>query len=166
MGRLISGGCLNACKLGPNHSKHLLPSVKVWSPSWKGGSDIAVNKPKPKRTPQNPHQNTVSIFFIISDISVERNKKNANKHNHMRQAGSFSISRQIYERQKVALCVVNNEVTIAVSSCESNVLWAFVRQKDQNSASVGPARPQRDSKQATPNSNILISSSLAFSYQT
>lgn len=71
---------MDASKPGSAHSKHLLPSVKMQSPSWKSGSDIVVNKQKtkPKNKPQNPHQNAFSLFFIISDILVETNKKNAN----------------------------------------------------------------------------------------
>lgn len=48
VGRLISGECKDSCKRGSTHSRHLLPSVKTENPSWKTGSDIAVNKQKPK----------------------------------------------------------------------------------------------------------------------
>lgn len=59
---------------------------QVWSPSWKSRSDIVVNKQKskPKNKTQTPHQNAFSPFFIISDILIETNKKNANKQNHTR----------------------------------------------------------------------------------
>lgn len=105
---------MDACKWGSTHSKHLLPGVKMQSHLWKRGSHIAVNKqkPKPKNKTPNPHQNAFSQFFIISDILVEINKKNANKQNLMRQASSFSVNRRSYEPQKV---VANHEVALAAT---------------------------------------------------